>query len=376
MIPPATHCGRQLRRRLRPLIAQAAAPPGADRYRKHFPAVAHLWILVFHVLDGSDSLRQTHSRLAAKPELCDRLGLAQGIRRSQLARSSTSRDPACFEQLLAATVAQARAQAARDPTWRTLTRVQAVDGTFLRLTAKLSPWSQHGGHAAGVRLRVGMDVAGLIPADLCLTLADTHDAAAFDQRDLTELCGWTLLLDLGYYGHARFVRLQEAGVSFICPLQAQAAYAVTATHPVSSTPTADGDVVLADEEITLGSPNNRHGAVLPKLRLVTSRNPAGIVHRFVTDRWDLTAAEVVTLYRKRWQIELFFRWLKYQLKATHLFGTSKEAVWLTVVVCAIVAVLMTLIEAERPAGDSHVEWLRGVGTAVRDAVATPDSGPG
>jgi hypothetical protein len=309
--------------------------------------------------------------LAARPDVFHRLGLDQGISRSQLARSSTSRDPACFEHLLTRLIALARAHAAHDPAWRSLTRVQAVDGTFLRLTAKLSPWSQHGGHAPGVRLRAGLDLAGLIPADLCLTLADTHDAAAFDQRDLAEVRGWTLVMDLGYYGHARFARLQKAGVSFICPLHAQAHYEVTADHSVSDAPTADGDVVLADEAITLGSPNNRNGAVLPGLRLVTSRNAAGVVHRFVTDRWDLTAAEIVTLYRKRWQIELFFRWLKYQLKATHLFGTSREAVWLTVVVCAIVAVLMGLIEVERPPGDSHVEWLRGVGSAVQDAVAVP-----
>jgi hypothetical protein len=369
MIPPATRCGRRLRRRLRPLVARAAATPDADRYRKHFPAAAHLWILLFHVLDGADSLRQTHSRLAAAPRLFRRLGLRCGISRSQLARSSTSRDPACFERLLTTAVDSARRVAARDPAWRALAKVHAVDSTFLRLTAKLSPWSRAGGHVPGVRLHVGLDLAGLIPAALQLGLATTHDAAAFDRRDLAPLAGWTLLIDLGYYGHARFARLREAGVSFVCPLQAQASYRVTAERPVTATPTADGDVVLADEEITLGSPNNRNGAVLPQLRLVTSRNAAGVVRRFVTDRHDLTAAEVATLYRKRWQIELFFRWLKHQLKATHLFGTSKEAVWLTVLVCAIVAVLLLLIDAERPPGQSHVEWLRGVASAVQIAVA-------
>jgi hypothetical protein len=371
MIPPATRCGRRLRRRLRPLIAEAASTPGADRYRKHFPACAHLWMLLFHVLDGADSLRQTHGRLEATPGLFLRPGLPQGISRSQFARSSTSRDPACFERLLTRAVALARSRTARDPTRRALTKVQAVDGTFLRLTAKLSPWGQHGGHAAGIRLHAGLDLAGLIPAEFAQTLANTHDAAAFDQRDLAPLRGWTLLMDRGYYGHARFARLREAGVSFLCPLHAQASYEVTAAHRVPDAPTAAGDVVLADEEITLGSPRNHAGAVLPGLRLVTGRNAAGVVRRFVTDRRDLTAAEVVALYRKRWQIELFFRWLKRQLKATHLFGTSREAVWLTVVVCAIVAVLLRLVEAERPPGKSHVEWLRGVGTAVHDALLDP-----
>lgn len=364
MIPPALPIGRRLRRRLEPLVATAAATPGADRYRKHFSAAAHLWLLLFHVLDGADSLRQTHARLAAIPGLFARLGLPVGISRSQLARSSTSRDPACFAALLTDVVRRARPHAARDPTWRTLTAVQAVDSTFLRLAGRLSPWSRHGGHAPGVRLHVGLDLAGLIPVRLHQTLADTHDAAAFDDRDLADLRGWTLLVDQGYYGHARFARLQAAGVSFVCPLHAQAAYQVTEEHPIDATPTADGDVILTDQTITLGSPNNRHGAVVPGLRLVTSRNAAGEVRRFVTDRHDLTAGEVATLYRKRWQIELFFRWLKYQLKATHLFGTSPEAVWLTILICAIVAVLALLTDGQRPAGQSQVEWLRGVAAAL------------
>src|SRR5687768_1887472 len=110
MIPAATRCGRHLRRQVRPLVTHAATTPGADRYRKHFPAAAHLWILLFHVLDGADSLRQTHSQLAAVPRSFRRLGLPHGISRSQLARSSTSRDPACFERLFAEAVTAARAR--------------------------------------------------------------------------------------------------------------------------------------------------------------------------------------------------------------------------------------------------------------------------
>lgn len=368
MIPPALRCGRRLRRRLAPLVRRAGATPGADRYRKHFPATAHLWLLLFHVLEGADSLRQTHARLAAIPGLFARLGLCRGLSRSQFARSSTSRDPACFERLFAAVVARARSTASRDPRWRALTKVQAVDSTFLALSAKLSPWGVHGGHAPGVRLHVGLDLAGAVPASLLLTGTEAHDAGAFDRRDLAAWAGWTLLIDLGYYGHARFARLRAAGVSFVCPLHAQATYRVTAEHPVDPAPSAAGDVVLADQTITLGSPNNRAGAVVPGLRLVTSRNAAGVEHRFVTDRVDLTAAEVVALYRKRWQIELFFRWLKHQLQAIHPFGTSRAAVWLTVVVCAIVAIVLGMVAADRPAGQSHIEWLRGVTAACQAAL--------
>ncbi len=369
MVPPAVGCGRRLRRLLDPLVAKAAAIPGADRYRKHFPASAHLWLLLVHVLRGSDSLRQTHAELSADPTELVRLGLPRGISRSQLARSSTSRPSACAEALFAAVVAAARRQHGADPRWQALTLGQVIDSTFLALSGKLSPWSAYRGHAPGVRIQVGFDLAGAIPSALRLTLADVHDTTALAERDLTGLAGWTLLIDLGYYAHRLFARLRAAQVHFICRLHAQASYQVTARQPVASTPTAVGDVVVADETITLGSPNNRKGAVLPQLRLVTSRNAEGREHRFVTDRHDLSAAEVVTLYRHRWQIELFFRWLKHQLKALHPLGTSRAAVWLTILLGASVAILASLIQPARPKGDSHIAWVRGVGKALLVALS-------
>jgi hypothetical protein len=375
MLSPVAGCGRRLRRTLVPLVAGAAAVPGADRYRKHFPASAHLWILLRHVLCGGDSLRQTHADLAGEDGAFARLGLPDGISRSQLARSSTSRPSACAEALLAAVVARARERHAADPELAALQRVQAVDCTFLRLSAKLSPWSKHGNHAPGVRLQAGLDLAGNVPRSLRLTLADTHDTTALAARDLAELNGWTLLLDLGYYGHRLFAALRTAGVSFVCRLHPQAAYRVEAERTVDPAPTPDGDVVLADRAITLGSPNNRAGAVLPGMRLVESRNADGAAQRFVTDRFDLAAAEVVALYRKRWQIELFFRWLKHQLKALHPLGTSPQALWLTVPIAAAVAALAGPIEADRPKGDTRVAWLRGVGRALATAPDEPD-GPG
>jgi IS4 transposase len=122
--------------------------------------------------------------------------------------------------------------------------------------------------------------------------------------------------------------------------------------------TPEGDAILSDETISLGSPNNRRGTVVEGIRLIRSTNKKGEHYAFITDRHDLSAEEVLYLYRKRWQIELFFRWLKRQSGALRLLGHSKEAVWLTILVAAIVAVLMTLAEEERPKGMSRVSWMR------------------
>lgn len=169
MVPPAEACSRQVRRQLTPLIARAGALPGADRYRKHFPATAPLWLLVLHGLSGLPSLRQLHAVLLGDRRLQRRLGLPKGLSLSQLARSSTSRPALCLELLVTDLLATARRVAPSDPAWRLLRKVVVIDSTFLRLSLQLSPWATHGGHAAGLRLQTAFELArdpGRAAADL------------------------------------------------------------------------------------------------------------------------------------------------------------------------------------------------------------------
>lgn len=359
---PAIPLPRQVRRRLAGPIATATTVPGADRYRKHFTAAAHLWLLVGHGLSASPSLRQTHAMLAADPAVWRALNLPRaGVSSSQLARSTHSRPRACFEALLAQLQTQITPTSASAP-------VHIIDSSFVGLSAKLASWSKHGGHAPGVRVHTGVDLGTAIPSSLHVTGADTPDLTAWRERDWTALAGWTVLMDGGYYSHADFRELRAQHVSWICPLNAQARVVVTADRSGPWSLTDAGDTIVADQVITLGSPHNRAGAVLPNMRLVTSHNHDGVVHRTVTDRFDLRADEVVTLYRKRWQIELFFRWIKHQLGVLHPLGHSEQAVTLTLLLAAITAILIVLLDAARPAHITDIAWVRMVGQALTSAL--------
>jgi hypothetical protein len=357
MVAPAPAVGRRLRRRLAPLVRAAAATPGADAYRKHFPAWAHLWILLWHGLSGSPSLRHTYDVLVRDGRHGPWLQLAQGLSFSQLARSSSSRPLACVEALLLAVVDAARRTPPPDAQWRLLHRVQALDSTFVRLSAKLCPWAVHGGFTPGVRLQCALDLTQHLPTGLHLTIPDTNDHESLRTWDAALLRGWTVLIDLGYYGHRLFAQLRADGIHFITRLHPQASYRVTARREPRPLSTPDGDVLLADETIDLGSPNNRRGAVVPELRLITSRNAQGVVHAFLTDRFDLEASEVVRLYRLRWRIELFFRALKHTWSLRHPLGYSPQALALTVLV-ALLAAVVSLLLGDRPAGMSWAAWLR------------------
>ena len=138
--------------------------------------------------------------------------------------------------------------------------------------------------------------------------------------------------------------------------------------------------MVTDEVITLGSLNNRRGAVLPQMRLVTSRGPhphpqpdskgEEQICWLITDRHDLAAWEVVALYRKRWQIELFFRWLKRQVGMMRPLGYSEAAVRLTVLVACLVALLWAIMEGwgYKPSAMTRISWLRAIGVTVQSLI--------
>src|SRR5437870_9028040 len=274
MIPQSMGCGRRLYRTVQPIL-QAVVDKHkckANRYRKRFKADAHAWILILHMMKGAKpagSLRQSHAELGANPTLRRKLGLGWWISFSQLARSSTSRAPECFEELVMQILklAQSQTKPIDDPEWKLLNKAKAIDSTFLGLSAKLSPWSLHGKHAPGMRVQFGLDLASHIPEVLCLTGTEVLDNKALGlmcEADLTRFQGWTLVMDLGYYAHKQFEQLREWDIHFLSKLHPQAAYQVTHKREVTQKQgwTPQDDEVVTDEVITLGSLNNRRGAVL------------------------------------------------------------------------------------------------------------------
>jgi hypothetical protein len=364
MVPSTIPVNRRVRRTISPLIEHAAATPGADRYRKTFPARAHLWMLLLHFWWGSESVRQTYGKLSGCAGWLALWGMETLISFSQFARSSTSRPVACAETLLADALAAARNQHPHDRQWRLLNRVQAIDSTFLSLSAALSPWSQHKRAAAGVRVQTGLDLIGRIPSRIWMTTSAINDHEALRQWDLTGLAGWTLLFDRGYYGHRQLVRLRDAGVHFVAACSEQAHYQVVRSHQPPAGLTPDGDEIYADAVVILGSANNRRGAVVPNLRLIGVRTKTGKLMKVVTDRHDLSATQVVRLYRKRWQIELFFRWLKRQLGAIRPLGRSTAAVELTLILAVALMLMLFILDDQRPPTMSRVAFAGTLATTL------------
>jgi len=369
---------RQLRRwlaatlrRLHPVLDTGAARCGAERYRKHFHSFGHATLLLFHGLTHGQSLRERYAAFAACPGLVVLSGLAVtaaadderiGVSFSQFADSNTTRPAAFLASLIPPLVAQVRSRWALERS-QLPPDLHVLDSTFLRLSLLLAPWAPSNGASdvPGVRVQVGYAPALDLPEHILVTDSHHNDCQGFDQlllddpTALAALREQTLVFDLGYYSHRRFARLRQARVHFVTRLQAQATVRVEADLPVhASLPTLSAGriTVLSDQQVTVGSAHNRAGAVLRHLRVVTAqvapqraaarRGATPIVYQILTDRWDLDAADVVQLYLWRWQIELFFRWLKSHVHLPRLLGYSRNAVELTVNLAIVVHLLLVL----------------------------------
>ena len=375
-VPPvSTGVGlnRQLRRWLasdlqerRLVIEASAAACGAEHSRKHFTSYRHRCLLLFHGLSSHPSLHQSYEHCAACRGLVAVSGLDPadgtdrlGVSYSHLATSNGTRPAAVLVGVVRHLLARLRqdglgALPAGDPL---LTSLVIQDSTFLRLSLRLA----HGlptlrrPDGSGVRVQVWLHPRLDLPEVVQVTSIKVNDCLSWDQTVLGDpdrlaaLAGQTMVVDLGYYSHERFTRLFAAGVHLVTRRHPQATVTVEADLPIQPPlPDCDGGriTLVNDQRITLGSPNNRAGAVLPGRRLVTAevppraktghRSPTPRRYQILTDRWDLTAAEVVQVYLWRWQIELFLRWLQGQLHLPQLLGYSENAVelsvWLTVLV--------------------------------------------
>ncbi len=359
---------------LRPVVEASAAGCGAEHSRKHFTSYQHLCLLLFHGLSSHPSLRQSYEHFAACRGLVaaseldpadgtDRLGVSY----SHLAASNGTRPAALLVGVVGHLLARLRRDgpgglAAGDPL---LASLVIQDSTFLRLRLRLAHWlpTLCRPDGSGVRVQLWLHPSLDLPEVVPLTSIPVNDCQSWDRtilRDparLAALAGQTLVVDLGYYSHERFARVVAAGAHLVTRRHPQATVTVEAEQPTQPPPPdCDGGriTVVADQRITLGSPNNRAGAVLPGLRPVTAdvlprveaghRTPTPRRYEVLTDRWDLTAAEVVQVYLWRWHIELVLRWLKGHLHLPRLLGYSENAVelsvWLTILVH-----LLTLLAA-------------------------------
>jgi len=311
------------------------------RYPSNYPALkfSHLdqfLCMAFAQLTFRESLRDIETCLRANRSKLYHLGIRGGIARSTLADANEKRDWRIYQDVAFSLIDEARALYADDDFGVELSSTAyALDSTLIDLCLALFPWARfRRGHAA-IKLHTLLDLRGSIPSFIHISGGLTSDYELLDRIAFEP--GSFYVMDRGYVDFARLFAVHNAQAFFVVRAKANLRHRCLASHPVdrSTGLRCDQRIVLAGRFSDEKDPTS-----LRRVKLYDAANDKLFV--FLTNNFDLSAANVAALYRCRWHIELFFRWIKQHLRIKAFYGTSENAVqtqlWVAIAVYVLVAI--------------------------------------
>ena len=268
-------------------------------------------------LTGRRSLRDIVSNLKAQCTSLYHLG-GREVARSTLARVNEQQPYAFYEALFGKLYAQCSAVAPRHG-FRFKHKLYSLDASTIELSLSIFPWAKFRRRDGALKLHVGLDHDGGIPAFVSMTTGKVHEVTQARRQRLP--VGSIVVMDKGYLDYSWYKTLTEQGVFFITRARKNTRYRVTERRTVASS-----TGLRADQTIVLTGQKSRDED-LPRLRRVTYVEPE--THKryeFLTNNFELAPVTIAAIYKQRWQIELFFKWIKQNLKIKTFLGTSKNAV--------------------------------------------------
>jgi len=304
-----------------------------DAYDKSFTSWSHLVTLIFAQLSGADSLRGLEAVWNAHSHHHYHLGMGP-LARSTLADANGRRPVAIFVEtfgMLSALADRALKREADE-------MLRLLDATPIPLD-EIVGWAEWNGRTRGLKLHVVYDPNADHPRRIEITPARVNDVVV--GRGVPIESGATYVFDKAYCDYAWWTRIHEAGSSFITRRKSNAKYKFVCWRPLRKTK-GDGFTILNDAEVKLATQG--HAKLAIPMRRVRVKRDDGAVLTLVTNDLERSAIEIATLYKKRWQIELLFRWIKQHLKLRKFLGRSQNAIQLQVI-AAMIAYLLLRIAA-------------------------------
>jgi hypothetical protein len=308
-----------------------------DRYVKHFRCSSQFLCMAFAQLTYRESLRDIEACLRAHSSKLYHLGIRGRVSRSTLADANELRDWRIYAEFAHSLIATARTLYANDPLEVELSNtVYALDATLIELCLSIFPWARYRSTDAAVKLHTLLDLRGNIPSFLYISDGKFNDVAVLDQ--LIPEPGAFYVMDRGFVDYARLRRFHQEGAFFVVRAKANLSARRRYSHPVDR-----GTGLRSDHTVLLSGfyANKDFPDPLRRVRVKDLQSGKSLV--LLTNNFALPALSISTLYRCRWQIELFFKWIKQHLRIKAFFGTSPNAVhtqiWIAVSVYVLVALL-------------------------------------
>ena len=313
---------------------------GGDKGVRTLTCAEQFRVMAFAQLTYRESLRDIEVSLSAQASKLYHMGFREPVRRSTLADANESRDWRIYADFAARLIIQARALYASENLGLELSNtVYALDSTTIDLCLSVFPWAHFRTTKAAVKMHTLLDLRGSIPSFIHVSDGKLHDVHALDL--LTPEAGAIYVMDRGYVDFACLHRLHLAGAFFVTRAKSN-----LKAHRVYSAPTDRDTGILCDQTIALEGFYSKQDYPT-YLRRVRFKDPeTGKTLVFLTNQMSLPAATICALYKSRWQVELFFKWIKQHLRIKRFIGNSENAVK-TQIWCAVSTyVLIAIVKKE------------------------------
>ena len=316
-----------------------------ERYAKVFSCREQFLAMAFGQRAYRESLRDIVACLSSHRRKLYHLGFGTLISFSALARANERRDWRIWRHLALVLIGEARALYMDEPAIADdiAGACYAIDSTSIELCLALFPWFPYVSTKGAVKLHLGLDIRGSIPAFFDMTSGKVNDVNYLDQVIFES--GSFYIMDRGYVDFGRLHRIHKSGAFFVTRAKRKMRFKRRYSRDIDKT-----TGVLADQIVFLT------GVDTPEkypdtLRRVKYRDPDGRMYVFLTNNLSASAASIALLYKNRWQIELFFKWIKQHLKIKTFWGQSENAVKTQICIALstylIVAILKKKIGIER-----------------------------
>lgn len=291
--------------------------------------------LLYAQLAGSESLRAIEAGFASHASKLYHLGACE-VSRSTLADANAQRPCAVFTGLLAELMTRAEGKLGR----QIAEAMYLIDSTGFRLSSLSADWAQFSAGVSGVKLHIVYNPDSARPSFAEVTPANVNDITVAKTMPIRP--GATYVFDLGYYDYGWWAELDAAGCRIVTRLKVNTPLAVVHDNRLPA-----GSPILSDRigHLPARQARSRKNPFQDPVRELRVLTETGKILRIVTNDLDAPAAEIAELYKRRWQIELFFRCVKHTLKIRHFLGASENAVRIQIAIALIAFLLLRMAHA-------------------------------
>jgi hypothetical protein len=328
-----------------------------DKYVKHFTCWNQLLSLIFGQLSNRESLRDLILALDAHHSKCYHLGMGKNVSKSSLARANQDRDYHIFEEYAYYLVNEARQKRALD-IFKLGGNIYAFDSTTIDLCLSIFWWAKFRKKKGGIKVHTLYDVETQIPAFFHITEASVHDSTAM--KEIPYESGSYYIFDRAYNHFRMLYKIHQIGAFFVVRAKKNLQY-----KPIKWKRRLPMNIFSdATIELTGFYPKQYYPEHLRLVRYWDEEQKRELV--FLTNAIHISALQVAELYKNRWQVELFFKWLKQHLKIKKFWGTSENAVRIQIYTAICTYCLVAIVQKEMKLDRSTYEVLQILSISLTD----------